>query len=87
MNRKILHAEVYISSSLETVIDISESNHFIELKFQINLEWYEYRTKYYNIKRNSALNILTEKELRMIWMPYIIFKVCKVIVYCSIVGF
>ena len=74
-HKTILHADVNISSSLETVIDISESSHTIELKFQMILEWYEHRAKYYNIKRNSALNVLPKKELSMLWMPYVIFKV------------
>ena len=68
-------AEVNVSTSLETIIEISESNHIIELKFEMNIEWYEIRAKYYNIKMNSALNVLNEDEMRMIWLPFIIFKV------------
>ena len=68
-------AEVNVSTSLETIIEISESNHIIELKFEMNIEWYEIRAKYYNIKMNSALNVLNEEEMRMIWLPFIIFKV------------
>ena len=68
-------AEVNVSTSLETIIEISESNHIIELKFEMNIEWYEIRAKYYNIKMNSALNVLNEEEMRMILLPFIIFKV------------
>ena len=68
-------AEVIISTSLDTVIEISERRHIIELKFELNIEWYEYRAKYYNIKRNSALNVLSENEMKMLWLPFIIFKV------------
>ena len=56
-------AEVNVSTSLETIIEISESNHIIELKFEMNIEWYEIRAKYYNIKMNSALNVLNEEEM------------------------
>ena len=71
----MMPAEVNVSTSLETIIEISESNHIIELKFEMNIEWYEIRAKYYNIKMNSALNVLNEEEMRMIWLPFIIFKV------------
>ena len=76
-NKKLNPAEVKISTSLETVIDIAERNHIIELKFEMNIEWYEIRAHYYNIKRNSALNVLSEYEMTLIWMPYILFKVRK----------
>ena len=74
-NKQIIPAEVKVSSSLQTVIDISERDHIIELKFEVNIEWYDSRAKYYNIKRNTALNILSQDEMRKLWLPYIIFKV------------
>ena len=74
-NQELQPAEVIISTSLDTVIEISERRHIIELKFELNIEWYEYRAKYYNIKRNSALNVLSENEMKMLWLPFIIFKV------------
>ena len=72
---QIQPAEVNVSTSLKTVIEISERSHIIELKFEVNIEWYEYRAKYYNIKENSALNVLSVAEMRRLWMPYIIFEV------------
>lgn len=74
-SRKIKPTEVNISTSLTTVIEISERSHIMELKFEINIEWYEYRAKYFNIKENTALNVLSVSEMRMLWMPYIIFQV------------
>ena len=76
-NKQLNPAEVKISTSLETVIDIAEQSHIIELKFEMNIEWYEIRANYYNIKRNSALNVLSEYEMTLIWLPYILFKVIK----------
>ena len=73
-SRELQPAEVNISTSLKTVIDISERSHIIELKFEINIEWYEYRANYYNVKENAALNVLSASEMRMLWMPYIIFE-------------
>ena len=74
-SKNILPAEVNISTFLKTVVEISESSHIIELKFEMNIEWYEHRVEYFNIKENSALNSLTEDEIRLLWLPYIIFEV------------
>merc|ERR1719300_274989 len=67
-------AKVNVSTAFETIIDISESSHTLEIKFKIQLEWYEYRTKFYNMKYNAALNVLTSNEKALLWIPYIIFK-------------
>ena len=48
---------------------ISEVNHIIELKFDILMEWYEYRVDYFNlktVKTVKALNSLSDEELRSI---------------------
>ena len=68
-------AKVNISTVFDTVIDINEQNHIIELKFEISLNWYELRASYQNMKINSALNVLNKAEVQKIWIPYVIFKV------------
>ena len=67
-----------MSTSLQTVIDISERNNIIELKFEMKQEWYEYRVKYYNLKKDYVFNVLSYDELRSLWLPYMIFKVCTI---------
>ena len=57
------------------MIDLDERNHIIELKFQLTVEWFEYRATYQNLKTLKALNVLSSQELKEIWIPYIIFKV------------
>ena len=57
------------------MIDLDERNHIIELKFQLTVEWFEYRATYQNLKPNNALNVLSREELGQIWIPFIIFKV------------
>ena len=64
-----------VSTDLKTVIGISENNQVIELKLEIQVEWYENRANYYNLKENSALNVLAYQELAQMWIPYIIFFV------------
>ena len=54
---------------------MNERNHIIELKFELTVEWFEYRATYQNLKTNEALNILSSEELREIWIPFIIFEV------------
>ena len=57
------------------MIDLDERNHIIELKFELTVEWFEYRATYQNLKPNKALNVLSREELSQIWIPFIIFKV------------
>ena len=70
-----MQTPVNISTDLKTVIGISETNQVIELKIEIKLEWYENRAYFYNLKENSALNVLAYEELAKMWIPYIIFSV------------
>ena len=70
----MIPASVNISTVFQTVIDIKEQNHIIELKFDITLEWYESRAKYHNLKTNTALNVLKTDEVKNIWIPYVIFQ-------------
>ena len=60
------------------MIDLDERNHIIELKFQLTVEWFEYRATYQNLKTNKALNVLSSEEQREIWIPFIIFQVYNI---------
>ena len=68
------------------MIDLDERNHIIELKFQLTVEWFEYRATYQNLKTNKALNVLSSQELIEIWIPYIIFKVYPISLLCEYVN-
>ena len=81
LSNNIRAVDVNITTGLETVIEIEERSHIIQLKFDLRLEWYEYRAKYHNLKTNSALNILSKSELQTLWIPFIIFKVKTTAVY------
>ena len=43
-------------------------------QFKIVLEWYEHRVSYHNLKTIQALNELRDKDVQMLWIPYIIFQ-------------
>ena len=59
------------------MIDLDERNHIIELKFQITIEWFEYRATYQNLKSENALNVLSGDEQKLLWIPFIIFQVSQ----------
>ena len=71
--KTIIPVRVNISTDLKNVIEISEVNHLIELKFGITLVWYENRVSYHNLKTKEALNTFSDTELEALWIPYIIF--------------
>ena len=56
--------KVNVSTSLLSVLAISEFSHTIDLKLGITLEWYENRVLYHNLKAEEALNTLTKSEVR-----------------------
>ena len=72
--------------ALTTVIEISERNNFIELKFEIDLEWYDYRVRYFNLKENSGLNVLNDVEKNTLWLPYIIEQEIIVLHHITVLG-
>ena len=71
---KIIPVKINISTTLRNVIDISEVNHIIELKYAISLNWYENRAVYQNLKTKEALNMMSDQELSSLWIPFIIFE-------------
>lgn len=71
---KLSPVKVNVSTILKNVIEISEVNHIIELKFGITLKWYENRAEYHNLKQDEEFNILSANEIGSIWIPYIIFE-------------
>ena len=56
------------------MLDISEIDNTIVLKFELNVEWFDVRLEYKNLKNKVSLNTLTFEEKFQIWVPYIIFN-------------
>ena len=69
----VIPTNVSISITLMKVVDIEETDHSIQLQFQISLQWKENRVKFLNLKKNTALNSLTDADMRTIWLPLIVF--------------
>ena len=73
-NNTLTPVMVKVSTSLRNVLEIAEFSHTIDLKFGITLEWFENRVLYHNLKTSVALNVLSDTEVGMLWIPYIIFR-------------
>ena len=66
-------AKVGISISLLKIVSMEEVQHKIDLQFEITLEWKEIRATYHNLKEETSLNALTDKEIESLWLPYVIY--------------
>ena len=64
MNRKI-NLLIVLASEISLTID---------LKFTINLHWYETkRVSYHNLKPELSLNVLSDEEMNSLWTPFVIY--------------
>ena len=64
---------VKVSLNLQKVIAIKEVDYSISFKFKIILKWYENRVTYQNLKNDSTTNLLTQEEVKMLWLPLVIY--------------
>ena len=62
-----------VSLTLQKVIAIKEVDYSISFKFKIALKWYENRVTYQNLKNDSTTNLLTQEEVKMLWLPLVIY--------------
>ena len=67
-------AKVAISIDLLKVVDINEEDYSIEIQFEITMEWRENRATYLNLKLNSSLNALNQKDIEKLWLPEVIYE-------------
>ena len=73
LDRTIVPASVGVSIVLMEVVSIDEVDHSIQLQFEVILSWIENRATYLNLKKETALNKLKEKEVQQLWLPLIIY--------------
>ena len=72
-NGSAIPANVSISITLMKVVEIEETDLSIHLQFQISLQWQENRVKYQNLKKDTALNALTNEDIKKLWLPLILY--------------
>ena len=65
---------VIISIDLFRLVHIDEEDYSIEIQFEIMLIWKEIRIKYHNLKKNTALNALTQENIQKLWLPEVIYE-------------
>ena len=64
---------VRLSITLLKIVGIEEAENSIDLQFQIEMEWYENRATYNNLKENSGMNVLSEEGVKSLWLPLITY--------------
>ena len=67
-------AMINVSISVIDVLKIEEVNHVYVLKFRLTLEWYDFRIRYYNLKKERSSNALSLEEHKQLWIPYLVFE-------------
>ena len=73
-NRGIIPSAVTVSITLQSITEISEIDHTLKLKINLEINWLENRVEYYNLKKNPVLNQLSALDMDQIWTPFIVFK-------------
>ena len=53
--------------------DIQEVSQYIEVKFEVSLQWRDARVLFYNIKQDEEMNTLTMDEQVSLWTPTLVF--------------
>ena len=69
--QNVTPASVKISITLMQIIAIKEVDHKLVLKFGIQLNWFENRAKFHNLKEKTPLNALSDIEVRSQNVPII----------------
>ena len=69
----LVPVKVHISISLLKIVSMEEVQHKIDLQFGIILEWNELRAEYLNLKSKASLNALTQDEIGLLWLPYVVY--------------
>ena len=73
VNNTITPVTVNVTITLLKMMGIDEDKNTIDLKFEIMLEWLDYRLSFNNLKEQTYLNALTEDDKKSIWLPIVVF--------------
>ena len=72
---RIIPVEVNVSIELFDVMSIDEVENTIDFKFEIDLQWFDHRHTYNDLKESrDFLNALNKTELERIWLPLIVYQ-------------
>ena len=72
-NDTVVPVPVTISIVLMKIVSMEEVQHSISFQFEITLKWRDGRVEYLNLKNIMQKNILTDPEIEVLWLPYVIY--------------
>ena len=67
-------SEVSVSIRLLDIAAIKESDNEIDIKFEVNLRWFEFRAFFHNLKKTSSQNAFDYKDVERLWIPNLVFE-------------
>ena len=73
INKAIVKVPVSLSLWIDDILEISEIDGSLDIKFGVYMTWIDYRITFHNLKLNSA-NTISGTELASIWIPQLIFR-------------
>ena len=73
INQENIPVNINISMSVIDMLKIKEVDHVYTLKYRLGMVWYDYRLKYYNLKRSRSQNALAFHEVEKLWIPFLVF--------------
>ena len=89
VNNVNIPVNINVSMSVIDIIKIEEVDHVYILKFRLVLEWYlfmqfiiirlcaykryDFRIKYFNLKKTRSQNSLALEDVERIWIPFLVF--------------
>ena len=65
--------EVNVSIEVINMGGISEIESSVEFQFIMNMKWYEGRMNFLNLRAESGKNNLKNQEMKLLWIPKIVF--------------
>ena len=73
IDKKIIKVPVTLSIWIDDVLEVSEIEGSLDMKFGIYMTWIDYRITFHNLKLGSE-NTISGHESDSIWIPKLIFK-------------
>jgi hypothetical protein len=74
VNDTIVPAHVNVSIVLLKIVKMEETDHKIDMQFEINLEWKETsRLIYHNLQKRTSLNVINDEDVGKLWLPKVIY--------------
>ena len=73
-DRKVVPAIVRVAFTLLDISAIREASNEIDVKIMAELEWYETRAMFHNLKREVNQNTLDLAQVHSLWTPKLIYR-------------